>query len=124
MPYLVPWIVVGVAGLLTVVGVYGLTRPMTGRFWKSLLRSLSLVILLLPAPVPGFDGQYAPAFIVLLFEAVFQPEGQPMQALKLLGAGVLVVTVLVCTGYLFTRNRGAEADAEDATAPEEDGTTT
>ena len=56
MPYLMPWIVVAVAGLLTVVGVYGLTRPMTGGFWKSLLRSLSIVILLLPAPVPGYEG--------------------------------------------------------------------
>tara|TARA_B100000315_G_scaffold256417_1_gene302278 strand:- start:3882 stop:4214 length:333 start_codon:yes stop_codon:yes gene_type:complete len=103
--YLLPWAIVMVAGLATVAGIYALTRPMASRFWKSLLRSLAVVVLMLPAPVPGFEGRFAPAFLVALFEGLFQPSGEPWPALKLLGAGVLAVVVIVTMWHLTTRNR-------------------
>jgi hypothetical protein len=78
---------------------------MRSRFAKSLLRSLSVVLLMLPAPVPGFEGRWSLAFIVALFEGAFQHEGKPGQALKVLAAGALVVVVLVSAWWLVTRRR-------------------
>ncbi len=104
MGYLMPWIVVIGAGLSTLVGVYAITRPIPSLYLKTLLRSLSMVILLLPAPVPAFEGQFAPAFVVLLFEAAFQTDGNPLPALQFLIGGCIAVVALV-SGFFFWKAR-------------------
>ncbi len=104
MGYVVPWLVVIVAGCLTLVGIYAITRPISRLYVKTLLRSLAMVILLVPAPVPSFEGRYAPAFVVMLFEAAFQTEGTPLQAAQILLAGAIAVVALV-SAFFFWKAR-------------------
>ena len=64
---------------------------------------------LTPAPVPGYPGAWAPAFVVALFEALFQIDGTPGSAALSLLAGVGVTLVLVRSVHavqLRARTRG------------------
>lgn len=90
----IAWSAALAAALLAFVGIWVLTRALRSRFLRIWLRALSLALMLTPAPVPNFDGYYAPACIVALFEAVFQLQGQPAQSLKLLLATCLLATVV------------------------------
>ncbi len=99
----VAWLVAAIAGLATLYGVIVLTRPLRSGFLKVWLRCMAAVLLLLPAPVPGFDAYYAPAFVVALFEATLQRDGQPASAMGLLLAVIVVVTVLVWLVFLLRR---------------------
>ena len=42
------------------------------------------VLLLVPAPVPGYSANLAPAFVVAIFESLFVAEGRPRAALVIL----------------------------------------
>ncbi len=100
------WLVAIAAALVGLCGVFALTRPIRSGFLKSWLRGIAAVTLLLPAPVPGFESYYAPAFLVALFEALLQKEGRPALAAGLLLSGIVVVTVLLAA-YYYRRRRGA-----------------
>ncbi len=74
--------------------LWALTKPLGRGFLRAWLLFTSLALMLTPAPVPGFDGHLAPAFIVLLFEALLQHQGNPGQSFKLLLASCLAAAVL------------------------------
>jgi hypothetical protein len=96
------WIVVGVAGLGTLVGLFLLTRWITNAWLRSLLLSLCAVWLLLPWNIQVVEGQYAPAFIVALFEGVFRTDGNPRPALTILAlASLLVIIVFLVVGVVL-----------------------
>ena len=112
MSYLLAWGVAVAAGVIGTVGLFMLTRSVRSRWLRNLLRWLPVVLLLVPAPVPGYSGEYAPAFIVLLFEGLFQTEGQPQGALT-----ILVVTLVLAGGLILLLSRGrreARSDLEKA----------
>ncbi len=90
----VGWLVVVVAALGLTVSIYGFFRKsrFSAALWFCLLVLLSL--LLVPAPIPGYPGELAPAFLVALFESFVQPDGKPMVALRLLGVGLIAAVVL------------------------------
>ena len=98
------WLVAACAAAAALGGIFVLTRPMRGGFLKSWLRALAAVLLLLPAPVPDFEPYYAPAVVVLVFEAALQRDGQPALAASLLFGAIVAVTVLVA-GYRFWKGR-------------------
>jgi hypothetical protein len=101
MSYAVAWIVAILAGLGGSISLVYLTRPMENRWLRNLLCCLPGVLMLTPAPVPGYAGHFAPAFIVFAFEALFQRDGQSLGAATiLLTAGVLAaLTVVLATRY-------------------------
>lgn len=90
----VGWVVVVLAAIGLVVSIYGFFRKsrFNGVLFCCLVVLLSL--LLVPAPIPGYPGDLAPAFLVALFESLFQPDGKPLVALRLLGIGSIVGVVL------------------------------
>lgn len=90
----IAWAAALAAALLAFVCIWVLTRALRSRFLRIWLRALSLSLMLTPAPLPNFEGYYAPAYIVALFEAVFQLQGQPGQSVKLLLASCLLATVV------------------------------
>ena len=98
------WSVALLAAAVALFGVVVLTRPLRNGFLKYWLRSVAAVVLFLPAPVPGFESHFAPAFLVLLFEATLQTDGEPARAASLLFAGTLAATVL-SAGASFRRLR-------------------
>ncbi len=99
MVYVIAWIVVLLAGLGGLIGVYVLTRSIPSLFPRTLVRSLITVWMLIPAPVPHYDGQYAPAFIVVMFEWLLQSNGDPSVAVRILIAATLVVVGLVSLAH-------------------------
>jgi len=96
MSYVVAWIVALLAGCLGTVSVYFLTRDFAPGWAKNMLRSLPAVLLLVPAPVPGFSGHFAPAFIVVIFEGLFQSDGRSVGA-----STILVTTIVVTVGLVL-----------------------
>ncbi len=58
---------------------------------KSILVGITVLFFATPAPVPGYSGEFAPAFIVGIFEAFFQIEGRP-------GVALLTLTIALVVG--------------------------
>ncbi|MEM1436792.1 MAG: hypothetical protein AAGG11_22280 [Pseudomonadota bacterium] len=112
--YGMAWIVVFSAGLATLGCWFLLTRPVPWPWLRTSLRCVVAAWLLLPAPVPGYDGQYAPAFIVALFEFAFQKDGAPQEALQILGIGTAVVLALLLLAFLLARGRRSSVHAAAA----------
>lgn len=92
MGELIAWALAVAAAFLAFAGVCALTRRLRPSLLRSWLRALVLALMLAPAPVPGFPGNFAPAYVVALFEALFQIEGAPQPALRLLLAAGLAAT--------------------------------
>ncbi len=101
------WIVVGVAGLGALAGIFVLTRSIKTAWLRSLLRCLAAVWLMLPWRIEVVADQYAPAFIVALFEGVFRAEGNPRPALTVLALASIAVIVLFLIVGAIRRVRGA-----------------
>lgn len=92
--YELAWVIIAVSGVLCLATVGMLLRHSVRGvlLWPAL--AVLAALLLVPAPHPGADGVWAPAFVVALFEGLFQPSGSPTVALRLLLAGLLVALAL------------------------------
>lgn len=89
MSYTIAWLVIVVAGLLGSGFLIVMTRGIKSPGFRWILRVLPLVLMVAPAPVPNYDGQLAPAFVVLIFESLFQNHGEPGVAAMILLAAAL-----------------------------------
>ena len=105
MSYLGVWAIVVVAGLLSAGALYGLLRSLVPGFVRALLITLYLVVILVPAPVPEFAGSFAPAFVVLIFEGLFQAEGDAGVAMRILVASVVLAIACLGLAFLILRRR-------------------
>jgi len=116
MAYLTAWAIAITAGILGSVVLVVMTRTMAASWIRNLLRTLPGVLLLLPAPVPGYPGNFAPAFIVLFFEGLFQREGSPLGALTILisGGAVAALLVVLISRRLKARERMAREFGDNA----------
>ncbi len=117
MQYLNAWIVVSLAAGVGSIGLFFLTRGFSSRWLRLLVRLLIPVWLVLPAPVPQFPGSYAPAFLIALFEGLFQVDGQPGQSVRLLLLASVVILVGVIGWSVYRMRRGSAlrtAGAADA----------
>ena len=110
---LLAWGVAAGAGLLGTVAVYFLTQAMQPGRLRRTLRVLPLFLLLMPAPVPGYGGHFAPAFVVFFFEAVFQGEGQPLLAGVLLAVAALLGLLLAMLGGNSSKNVTENSEVTD-----------
>ena len=108
MNYAYVWIVVSLAGLGTLAGIFVFSRFIAWDWLRTMVRCLSMVILLVPAGIQVADGYYAPAFIVALFEGLFKREGNPWPALQIIGVGCLAVCILlgVVQAWRLYQSRG------------------
>lgn len=104
------WLAAVLAVPLGLFAMHRATRGLGGTRLRAMLAVLLAVWLLLPAPVPGYEGHYAPAFVVVTFEWLFQQAGNPRPAGVILAAG----TALALAGLLLLnvlrrsrRNRGS-----------------
>jgi hypothetical protein len=105
----VAWIVVAAAGLGTLAGIFVLTRRIGNAWLRSLLRCLAAVWLLLPWNIQVVEGEYAPAFIVALFEGVFRADGNPRPALMVLAMTSLLVIIVFLIVGAVQRIRASKA---------------
>lgn len=104
--YVLAWCVVAIFGI---AGLFGAERLMRGLAWSlraPLLGGL-FVFFVAPAPVPRYAGEYAPAFVVAIFEFLFQIDGQPQTA-----AGILLIGIVIACFFswlvarLVSRRKG------------------
>ncbi len=115
----IAWLVV-VASVL--VGLFALHRATRGRGWRRTRVAVALllaVLLLVPASIPGYEGHYAPAFLVFTFEWLFQRSGNPRPAgvillASTLLAAALMLLVAVTAGRRRTRSAPGKPDRPPA----------
>lgn len=113
MEYLTAWVIVGVAGLGALAGVFVLSRQIPWPLLRTIVRCLAAVFLLVPAPIGVLEGFYAPAFVVLVFEGLFRAGGSAEPALTMLGVAAGIAMVLVIAGYVINRRRSANSIAPE-----------
>lgn len=116
-PYTIAWLVAGSAGLLGVLAMLALTRNFANHWLRRAFTWLPPLLLLVPAEVPGFAGNYAPAFVVLVFESLFQVEGEPMAAARMLVVAGLVGLVAITAASRFGRGINSQAAQKPEMAP-------
>jgi hypothetical protein len=105
----VAWIVVALAGLGTLAGIFVLTRSIGNAWLRSLLRCLAAVWLLLPWNIQVVENEYAPAVIVAFFEGVFRADGNPRPALTVLALATLLVLIVFLVVGVVQRVRPPKA---------------
>ena len=107
MNYGVAWLVIAAAGVLGSGFLFYLTHGMRAASLKWIIRVLPGLLMMVPAPVPNFPGELAPAFVVLIFESLFQASGEPgTSALILLATGLLGLAL----GLLIARLTDSKAE--------------
>ncbi|NKB97557.1 MAG: hypothetical protein GKR90_03515 [Pseudomonadales bacterium] len=86
--YALAWVVVVSFGL---GGAFVLHRLLYHTKWliKAPVLGATLAMFIAAAPVPRFEGHFAPAFIVFVFELLFQIDGQPNTA-----GGILLLAIV------------------------------
>ena len=92
-------------GALSTAGWYLLLRTFASRFVQVLLPAIWMAAMVVPAPVPDFPGEYAPAFVVVIFEGLFQSDGEPWVAARLMFAAVCLAVATVGLSFLALRRR-------------------
>jgi|AntRauTorckE6833_2_1112554.scaffolds.fasta_scaffold23448_4 ABC-type glycerol-3-phosphate transport system permease component len=95
MEYLWGWGVWLLATLVVLALGFRLSRAWRPLWLRDLVRILAVTTLMVPAEAGLAGDYYAPAYIVLVFEAFLQPEGDPAFALTALtlawGLGLAVL---------------------------------
>ncbi|MEE2782704.1 MAG: hypothetical protein VYE04_05065 [Pseudomonadota bacterium] len=94
------WMLMILAALLGVFGLHRLFADVCNRSFKAAVLGGVLAFLLVPSEIPSISGEYAPAFIVFIFELLFQTDGAPA-----LAGGILLVAVVLGAGGAFLVSR-------------------
>ena len=103
--YVIAWIIV-VAGVLAGAAIlFRLLRNIDKPLIRTVLIAVLVTFFLAPAPVPGHPEQWAPAFVVCIFETFFQIDGAPQVSLRilLLAVGVVGLSVWMASVLLSRR---------------------
>jgi len=100
-PYLWGWVVVGASGLVLLFALQRALRGWEAPLVKALAGWWLLLVLLVPAQVPRFTDQFAPAFLVFLFERFLQRDGDPAAAGRILAAATVVALVFGLLTWLI-----------------------
>ena len=105
-PYLIGWsILIGASFLLSLV-VFFWSRLVFGFFSGFLLSTLVLVFLTIPAPIPNYQGYFAPAYVVFIFETFFQIKGSSKMSVQILILALVSAFFLTMSGkYLSNKKR-------------------
>ena len=116
MEYLWGWVVCLLAtGVVLVLG-FRLSRAWRPVWLRDLVRILAVTTLLVPAEAGSAGDYHAPAYIVLIFEAFLQNDGDPSVALSALTLGWALGLLVLVGRLLWPRFRRARAASDDARA--------
>ena len=105
--YWIGWVVlVGASFAVSLVVFYWL-RLLLGFFSSFLMSMLLFVLLTVPAPIPNYEGYFAPAYVVFIFETFFQIKGSSKMSAQVLILALVSAFILMMTGrYLSNRKKG------------------
>ena len=96
MSYAFAWIVVVIATGVLGFSLYYILRDAIPRKVLIIMIGILSALVMTPAPIPLYSGNYAPAIVVLLFEGLIRSNGQAIISTRL----VILTTVVVTIGLL------------------------
>ena len=99
--YSIAWLLIILCTAGGLIGLALLSHRYSWNFTKVLMLAGLVAFFVRPAPVPGYDGHLAPAFVVMIFEALFQTDGAPAASVRILLLSVSVTLCLTALGRLF-----------------------
>jgi hypothetical protein len=98
MGYVWGWVICLAATAGVIACGFRMTRAWRPAFVRDLVRGIAIATFLVPVTAGSSEGFWAPAYIVVGFEALLQVDGDPIPALSALtlgwGAALLVVVGL------------------------------
>ena len=101
-PYLIGWsILIGASFLLSLV-IFFWSRSVLGFFSGFLLSTVVFVLLTIPAPIPNYQGYFAPAYVVFIFETFFQTKGSSTLSGQVLILALVTAFLLMMAGRYFS----------------------
>lgn len=99
--YTIAWLVISLCTAGGIVGLTLLSRRYPWNWTKVLMLAGLAAFFVTPAPVPGYDGHLAPAFVVMGFEALFQSGGAPEASVRILLLSISITLSLTALGRCF-----------------------
>jgi len=111
--YTLAWSVIVLAAAGGAVVLYGLLRHFSNSLIRKVIVAMAVAFFVVPAPVPEYSGQLAPAFVVCIFEAFFQIDGSPAASLRILLISIAAAAGLAIAAHYLLRRR-VPRSAEDA----------
>jgi hypothetical protein len=109
--YMAAWAVVLASTPLALFALHRATRGTRAAAVRRLLLPVAAVCLVVPTPVPGYPGQMAPAWLVLVLEWGFQAQGQPAAAAAALSGGAALGLAIGVVWWLLGRRGSAPGKA-------------
>ena len=112
--YTLAWWVIAGSALIGAFALFRLLRMIKRGLVRWLGAAVAIAFFCTPAPVPEYPGHWAPAFVVAIFEALFQTNGSPVQSVRILVLSVSVVTLsTILLYFVLQRWLRSESDARD-----------
>ena len=109
--YTIAWLVITLCTAGGLVGLALLSRRYRWNWAKILILAGLAAFFVTPAPVPGYDGHLAPAFVVMVFEGFFQTDGAPAVSLRMLLLSITITLTLTALGrFCWLRYYGGASD--------------
>ncbi|HSG88891.1 MAG TPA: hypothetical protein VLA56_06755 [Pseudomonadales bacterium] len=105
MVYTWGWAICLAATLVVIACGWWFTRKWKPLLLRDLVRIFAIVTLLVPVTAGPSEGFFAPAYIVLIFEAFLQAEGDPADALAALSLAWALGLVVLIAVTLWRRLR-------------------
>ena len=102
-PYDYAWVVILICAAIGAFGLWKLCARTRFGLLPWLASSLALTFFLTPITVPNYPQQMAPAFVVAIFELLFQTNGEPQASLRLLGISLGTISLLTLVVYFFAQ---------------------
>ena len=115
--YTIAWVVIALSAVCGAAVLYWLLRDHSNPLFRNIIIAVALAFFVVPAQVPGYPAQLAPAFVVCIFEAFFQIDGSPAASLRVLLLSMAVAALLALATHYLLRRRGA-ATAQEGHARE------
>ena len=110
--FTIAWLTIGGSAICGAAVLYMLLRRLDKPLLRALVITLTLTFFLVPAPVPNFETQLAPAFVVLIFEAFFQIDGSPQVSLRILALSLAAAATVTLLGHYLWSRRAPAPDAD------------
>ena len=93
MSYAFAWVIVVITSAALGFSLYYMLRDVVSRKVLVIVIGILSALVLTPAPIPLFPGNYAPAIVVMLFEGLIRSNGEAIIATRLVILGTVSIAI-------------------------------